>query len=689
MKYLRRMVKLIITALFLAVSVAGKGIDSKLNLMPLPVKVEITGGEYRLNQNFTVSIKGNPAGRVYGAASRMLRRLGGRTGLFFSQDYLTSDTKVSDPSMVINVQRPGKVRLNEDESYNLEVTASNILLNANTDIGALRGMETFLQLLNADSSGYYFPAVVIEDYPRFPWRGLLIDAARHFMPVNVIERNLDGMAAVKLNVLHWHLSDDQGFRVECKTFPELTEKGSDGLYYTQAQVKEIIKYADDRGIRVVPEFDLPGHSTSWFVAYPQYASAPGPYSIERKWGIFDPTFNPTLENTYKFLDKFFKEICTLFPDEYMHIGGDENNGKQWDANANIQAFMKENNIKDNNALQSYFNKKLLAILTKYNKKMVGWEEILQPGMPKDIVIQSWRGEESLKESAMKGYNVILSKGYYIDHCNSTDFHYLIDPCPDSLHLSPSQKRSVLGGEATMWSEFVSPEIVDSRIWPRATAIAERFWSPENIRNVRDMYRRLNVISFELEELGLTHIKNQTMMIRRLTGGNDVTALTNFINVAGPAAPTNFVRVHQRPDYTSYSPLTRVVDATVPDADAAREFRYMVEDFLLEKNIDENKIKLLEEKLMLWKNNDAQLEATIQKSPVLREIALLSKELRDISGIGLQALNYIENNIKANPEWINASLEKINRAKEPKAQVILKVVSPIEQLVKRAGGIQPK
>lgn len=684
MKLLKSFVTIVIAVLLLAEYSNAQGIENKLNLMPMPVKVELTGGEFRLNQNFKVEIKGNPAERLYSETSRMLRRLSQRTGLFFTQDYLHKDSTYHNPKFIIDVKRPGKVKLYEDESYELKVTGSSIFLNATTDIGALRGIETFLQLLEADSSGYYFPTVNIEDYPRFPWRGLMIDACRHFMPVNVIKRNIDGMAAVKLNVFHWHLSDDQGFRVECKSFPNLTKMGSDGLYYTQKQIKEIIKYANDRGIRVVPEFDLPGHSTSWFVGYPEYASAPGPYSIERNFGTFNPTFNPTIEKTYEFLDKFFGEMSKLFPDEYMHIGGDENNGKQWSANREIQSFMKRNNISDNNSLQSYFNKRLLAILTKYHKKMIGWDEILQPDMPKSIVIQSWRGEKSIQEAASKGYQVIRSNGYYIDLNQPASYHYLIDPDPDSLKLSNSERKNIIGGEATMWSEFVSPENIDSRIWPRTAAIAERLWSSKNVVDVRDMYRRLNEISLELEDVGLTQIKNQSMMIRRLSNGYDITALTNFINVIEPVQ--GYRRIVQVPDFKSYYPLTRVVDAAVPDAKTARNFRYLVDDFLAGNIQDENRIKQIYDDLELWKNNDAELHAVIKKSPVLNEIEPLSKELSNISIIGIQALDAIKNKTKVETNWVKESLEKIKEAKQSKAQVELRVVSPIEKLIRRAGNI---
>src|SRR5262249_16772396 len=233
------------------------------------------------------------------------------------------------------------------------------------------------------------PAVTIEDRPRFPWRGLRIDVSRHFMPVDAIKRNLDGMEAVKLNVLHWHLSDDQGFRVEGKRFPKLQQMSSDGQYYTQEQIKDVIAYARDRGIRVVPEFDVPGHTTSWFVAYPELASASGRYEIWRRFGVNDPVMDPSRDHTYHFLDNFVGEMSRLFLDEYFHVGGDEVSGKQWEASPQIRKFKHRHHLSNRHDLQAYFNQRLHAIVKEHKKIMVGWDEILQAGRPKEGGGQSW------------------------------------------------------------------------------------------------------------------------------------------------------------------------------------------------------------------------------------------------------------------------------------------------------------
>ena len=469
--------------------------------MPVPESVTARDGRFRIDEGLAIGGPGASTSRSFKAAARFMSRLAGRTGLFLKQDFLAAQKPAGDGGIRYTYEREGRLLPNEDESYTLSVAADGIALSAKTDIGVLRGLETLLQLLSADEAGYYFPGCEISDRPRFTWRGLLIDVGRHFHPVDVIKRNLDGMAAVKLNVLHWHLTEDQGFRVESKVFPRLHELGSDGLFYTQTEIRDVVAYAADRGIRVMPEFDLPGHSTSWFVAYPEFASAPGPYTIERRFGVFGPAFNPADERIYPFFDAFFKEMAGLFPDPYLHIGGDEVEGHQWDANPAIQAFKKKNGLADNSALQAYFNKRLLRILTKHGKKMVGWDEIFQPGLPTDIVIHSWRGQKALVEAAGKGYQGILSNGWYIDLCQSAEYHYLNDPIPADSPLGEAQRKLVLGGEATMWSELATSETIDSRIWPRTAAIAERLWSPASVRDVEDMYRRLGPIKSQARGAG--------------------------------------------------------------------------------------------------------------------------------------------------------------------------------------------
>ncbi len=681
MKLLRRFYFILLFILVSVSFLAAQNFDGLSNLMPVPAKVIKLEGKFRLDSVFSISVFGNPNKRLYGAATRMLRHLSGRTGFFFHQDIVTKDSKNDSAQFIINCNNPGKLGLREDESYTLSITPDKVVLSAETDLGDLHGLETFIQLLSVDSAGYYFPAVKIIDQPRFPWRGLMIDVARHFMPADVIKRNLRAMAFVKLNVLHLHLSDDQGFRVQSKVFPELTELGSNGQFYTQAQIKDIISYADARGIRIIPEFDMPAHTQSWLASHPEIASAPGPYHAARNFGVHNAVFNPTVNRTYEFLDKFFREMTSLFPDEYFHIGGDENNGKDWGANKSIQSFMKKNKIETTADLQTYFNKKILKLLTKYHKKMIGWDEILQPGMPHNIVIQSWRGQKALFKAARNGYMGILSNGYYIDLYQHASYHYLNDPIPPDTVLSEAERKNILGGEATMWSELVTPENIDSRIWPRVAAIAERFWSPDSIRNVDDMYRRLKSINYELEDYGTTQIKNYDMMLRRLTFNHDITALKIFVNVVEPVK--GYKRASLGLHYTVYSPYTRVVDAAQPESETAREFNNYVNDYLTGSKSAEEKITGM---MKLWENNYPKLLETLLSYPSLREMEPMSENLKNISEAGLESLTYINKNQKPADGWLQEKLNLLDSAKTPYGQCMLPVVPAIKKLVEKAEGL---
>jgi len=411
---------LIINSFIINLFAQMKPQDSNLNLMPWPKDVQVLDGYFKIDKNFTISIKNNSDfnQRIQGASTRFIRNLINITGIFIDQGFANNIAKNNEPTLLISVEKTTDLKLGIDETYKLSITKNQIKINANTDFGALNGLNTLLQLLTVKNGNYIFPVVAISDAPRFAWRGLMIDAARHFMPVDVIKRNLDAMAYVKLNVFHWHLSDDQGFRIESKKLPLLTQKASDGQFYTQNQIKDIVKYAGERGIRVIPEIDIPGHASAFLAAYPELASNKTRVNkIERFAGVFNPTLDPTLDKTYELLDILFAEITPLFPDLYFHIGGDENEGKDWDESEEIQEFMKMNNLKNNHELQTYFNIKLQKILKKYGKVLMGWDEIMTDDMPKNAIIHSWRGkhegllQSTLIEAAKKGYKTVLSNGY--------------------------------------------------------------------------------------------------------------------------------------------------------------------------------------------------------------------------------------------------------------------------------------
>ena len=644
-------------------------------LMPVPASVRILGGRMKVEQTFSVAFQGHTDARLAAGVERALRRLERRTGLEFSRAPAEAPAAAN---LVLQTGGPGKAvaALDEDESYALEVSERQAFIDAPTVVGILRGLETFLQLLSADASGYYIPEARIRDRPRFPWRGLLLDAGRHFEPVEVIKRNLDGMAAVKLNVLHWHLTEDQGFRVESKVFPELQQQGSDGLFYTQDEVRDVIAYARDRGIRVVPEFDVPGHSTSWFAGHPELASAPGPYRPERRFGVFDAAMDPTREETYRFLDRFLGEMAALFPDAYLHVGGDEVTGKHWRLNPQIQAFMAKNNLADKHALQAYFNRRLSQIVRKHGKRMVGWDEIMHPDIPRDTVIQSWRGPKSLAEGARQGFSGILSNGYYLDYLLPAGEHYLNDPLPEGSGLSEAEAARVLGGEACMWGEYVGPENLDARVWPRLAAIAERLWSPHEVRDVEDMYRRLAAVSVQLEEVGLTHRTAPGKMLRRLAGGEDGAPLETL---AGALAPRLFTREKVRP-ITQQTPLTRLVDAAVPDAAPAREFSRAVGALLDDAPRFRAGRERVRGLLEQWRAVYPSVRVTAERSPAARDAEPLAKDLSELSAAGLEALEYLSDGLPPSAAWREERLSLFERIPQNRAEVELAVVPAVKLLL---------
>jgi hexosaminidase len=658
-----------------------------VRLMPLPSNMKIQpGGDLIIQTSFSVGLHNNDL-HLRKAAEIFLNDLRRHTGSL-PLDFGITD-QPGQAQLRIHSQRAGKEvqELGEDESYKLEVTASGADLAAPTTLGVMRGLQTFLQLIDITPQGFAVPPIVIEDKPRFPWRGLMIDSGRHFVPLDVLKRNLDAMAAVKLNVFHWHLSENQGFRIESKKFPKLQEMGSDGLYYTQAEVRDVISCAHDRGIRVVPEFDMPGHSTAWFVGYPDLASAPGPYSIERKWGVFDPAMDPTKESTYKFLDGFIGEMAALFPDQFFHIGGDEVNGKQWDANPKIQEFMHSHGLKNNADLQAYFNERVQKIVAKHGKTMEGWDEILRPNMPSSIVIQSWRGQKSLADAAKQGYRGLLSSGYYLDLNYSTTSHYAVDPMSgDAAGLSDSEKGKILGGEACMWAEYVSPENIDSRIWPRMAAIAERLWSPENVTDVNSMYDRMAHVSSWLDAYGLNHNAEHIPMLQRIAGTDDVSALKTLVDVVEPVK--GYAREQlAAAEPTALTPLNRVVDAARPESETAREFSELVDKFIAGQ-IKPGMEAQIRAKLTRWRDNDKNFQSLAQRSSLMQEVAPISQNLSTISASGLRALDYLDREERASQDWKTQQLAAVQQAFQPIAQVILMVAPAVQKLIQASAGETP-
>jgi hexosaminidase len=652
-------------------------------VMPLPAEVLVTAGRLNVTRDFKVALSGAADPRLRENLTRLLRRAEERTGLTFARtpDAAYVPGNAAEAALVVECGAASAPipALGEDESYHLVVESNRAVLRAPTTLGVLRGYETFLQLLQSDAQGWFLPALTIDDRPRFPWRGLMLDVCRHWQPMEVVKRNLDGMALVKLNVLHLHLTEDQGFRIESKTHPKLHELGSDGRYFTQDEMREIIAYAAARGIRVVPEFDIPGHATSWLVAYPELGSAPGPYHIERKWGIFDPVLDPTNEAVYRLLDDFLGEMAALFPDPYLHIGGDENNGVHWSANTRIQSFIKEHQLKDNAGLHAYFNKRVNEILVRHGKKLVGWDEILHPDLPAGSVVHSWRGPEGIAEATRHGYAAILSNGYYIDLMFPTTDHYLNDPVPPGSPLSPEQQQLVLGGEATMWAEWVTPETIDSRIWPRTAAIAERLWSPVTVRDVPDMYRRLALVSQRLEEAGLRHASYLEPALRRLAGDNatarDRSALRTLADLVEPVK--RYRRGQHQPDATQFMPLTGLVDCARADSGPTREFAAAVDKFLADPK-SEAAFQRVRSTLEGWRSVANDLLA--RTPPRLQEAKPLLQALSDAADVGVKMAEARHAGRTLSPDAIAHFSSIVKRAGEPHAAVELPAAAVIQRLI---------
>jgi hexosaminidase len=533
----------------------------------------------------------------------------------------------------------------------------------------------------AKDKQWTIPCVTIEDQPRFAWRGLMMDVSRHFMPVEVVERNLDAMAAVKLNVLHWHLSDDQGFRVESRLHPRLQLMGSDGMYYTQAEIRRVVAYARDRGIRVVPEFDIPGHTASWFPGYPELTIGKGPFEILRKFGISDDVMDPTREWTYAFLDSFIGEMTLLFPDKYFHVGGDEVNGIQWNASPRIKAFAKAHSLKNARDIQVYFNQRIQKIVQKHGKIMIGWDEVLHPDLPKATVVHIWRNQASLADAVQKGYRTILSAGYYLDHLSPAGYHYGIDPAGGPAEqLTAEQQAKILGGEACMWSELVDAETVDSRIWPRTAVIAERLWSPRDVTDADSMYTRLEAVSRMLEWTGVQHRADYAPMLGRLAAERPDEPL----RILADASEALGLGPRRSGRYTTQTPLNRFVDAARPESESVRSLEHAAARAAADPIANAADIALLREQFTRWAANDALFHPFADGNGLLTEIKPLSADLSALGVAGLRLLDGLNGGVAPPTDWVSQENAEVTRMLRPNADVTLAAARVVKALLDAAG-----
>ena len=698
------MKKIILIVLLLSCFIVVNAQQNTLNLMPLPKRLTAMNDKNRITNKFTLSVQANAADTVlFKAVNRTYQTLNRKTGLVFSQQYITPTDKNDSAAMVINVKAEARAGIGVDESYSLKVNEKQVVLNAATTIGALRGLQTIIQLCDKDENGYYFPCVVIEDSPRFKWRGLMIDVSRHFISYDEMKRNIDAMAAVKMNVLHWHLTDDEGFRVESKVFPLLHQKGSNNDYYTQAQLKEIVRYAAERGIVVVPEFDMPGHAQSWFAGYPELASQPGPYhpGPRMQWqkehpevkvpqgnsiadiiaNMVSPTFDPTNEKVYDFLDKFIGEMSGIFPSTYMHIGADENNGMAWKLNPKIMDWMKQHQMQSTDDLQRYFVQRVYALMKKHHRTMIGWEEIYNDKLPKDAIVHKWIPSDNgmiksygLANDIAQHNPVLISEGFYLDLFLPAYIHY------NNASIAAANNANILGGEAAQWTELADNNNIDGRIWPRAAAIAERLWSPASVTDADDMYRRLYMLSNELDEQGLNHLTSYERALRRLTNGEPTEHLQILTDALTPVKGyKKLIAGMMKPPQAAYqtTPLTSVSDIIPTDPATKRKFRALVKLYLEKK--DKNAEEAIRDYLQTWKQNDNYLKSSLAGNKRLQEIADHSKNLSAVAAIGLEALDRADKGI-SDSAWVQKQSDALAAFEKAHYETELAVIPEIEELV---------
>lgn len=480
-------------------------VSAPVSVIPAPRKVEAGAGVFVLNGNTRLEFGDGVEGE----------RLGGYLTDLFQKTYgigLGANGNVPDANVIRFELTAGGSAVGV-EGYSLASSPSRIVISAADSRGLFYGAVTLWQLLSKQANGFVIPVVSIEDSPRFGWRGLLLDSARHYQPPEFIRKFIDVMALHKLNVLHWHLTDDQAWRLEIKKYPRLTEVGAwrvpagpaaaadidpatgkprlYGGFYSQEDVRDLVAYARSRNVSIVPEIDMPGHASAAIAAYPKLAVLDRPSAdVPADWGVYPNLFNVE-ESTFQFLEDVLAEVVTLFPDQFVHIGGDEAVKDQWKASRRVQARMRELGAKDEHELQSYFVKRMETFLGGKGRRLIGWDEILEGGLAPNATVMSWRGIDGAVAAASSGHDTVLSPQptLYFDRrpfdtptspgrveISTVENVYAFDPVPAAI--SEEQRKHILGVQANIWTEHIrTPERVEFMAFPRAAAIAEVGWSP--------------------------------------------------------------------------------------------------------------------------------------------------------------------------------------------------------------------
>jgi hexosaminidase len=422
-----------------------------------------------------------------------------------------------------------------DGWYNLISSPEGIKITALSRTGLFYGIQSLIQVVDYENDVFSVPSFSIaEDYPGFAWRGMHLDVCRHFFSVDFVKRYIDLIAAHKMNRFHWHLTEDQGWRIEIKKYPKLTEIGAwrngsmigkyrdnvvdsirYGGFYTQDEIREVVAYAADRHITIVPEIEMPGHALAALAAYPEFSCTGGPFEVAKTWGVFDDVYCPK-EETFTFLEGVLDEVCQLFPGEYIHIGGDECPKTRWKTCVSCQKRMKDEGLKDEHELQSYFIQRIEKYLNSKGKKIIGWDEILEGGLAPNAAVMSWRGEKGGIAAAKQSHFVVMSPSShcYFDHYQGDNLEeplaiggftplekvYSYKPIPDSL--DNFERFYILGAQANLWTEYITTEAhAEYMVLPRMSALSEMLWSDENSRDYEDFTKRLRPFLKSLEKRG--------------------------------------------------------------------------------------------------------------------------------------------------------------------------------------------
>jgi hexosaminidase len=495
---------------------SAQQLEENINLIPKPKSIVVSEGVFKLTSNTKIYFNVNSKQ----VADYLSEILNPATGFDFTSTIWNG--KLETNSIILSLTTTTKDY--GKEGYSLIVNPFNIIIEANELNGLFYGVQTLRQLFNPFINSvtkvvgldWELPCVVVLDKPEFSWRGLNLDCCRHFMDKEFVKRYIDLLAYHKFNVLHWHLTEDQAWRIEIKKYPELTKKGAfrtydDGSvyggFYTQDDIKEVVAYAESRFVTVVPEIEMPGHSTAAISCYPDISCTGGPFEVGTLWGIYYDIYCAGNEKTFQFLEDVISEVVDLFPSKYIHIGGDEAPKKRWENCPKCQDRIKSENLKDEHELQSYFIKRIEKFINSKGKQIIGWDEILEGGLAPEATVQSWRGLKGAIDAAQQGHDVIVSptSNCYLDYpVDVTDMEkvYMFDPVPSEL--TPDERKHVLGSEGNMWSEYAPQELIDDRLFPRLLALAEVVWNYPAEKNYGEFKQRAQKHYDRLNLLGVKY-----------------------------------------------------------------------------------------------------------------------------------------------------------------------------------------